>query len=64
MIGLSRHDVEGILDTELSMARLDDRDDGLGIDKAKAIARVIAVGIVANNARIKEQLQAAGVVIE
>ncbi len=64
MLGLSQYDVAGVLDIELSMTGLDDRERGLGIDKAKAIVRVVATAIVANNGRIEEQLKAAGVVIE
>ncbi len=64
MLGLSQYDVAGVLDIELSMTGLDDKDRGLGIDKAKAIVRVVATAIVANNGRIEEQLKAAGVVIE
>ncbi len=64
MLGLSQYDVAGVLDIELSMTGLDDQERGLGIDKAKAIVRVVATAIVANNGRIEEQLKAAGVVIE
>ena len=64
MLGLSQYDAAGVLDIELSMTGLDDKDRGLGIDKAKAIVRVVATAIVANNGRIEEQLKTAGIVIE
>ncbi len=64
MLGLSQYDVEGVLDIQLSMTGLDDKERGLGIDKAKGIAKAVAAAIVANNTRIRQQLQAAGVEIE